>query len=76
MTTTDTPVPLPLRGDHVDAWLRAQRDEYPADSIAWGVLDDLLDTYRGHADTGMPLDEHACENGNVDDCHGCYEAAQ
>ena len=61
MTRTTTTPPLPLRGDHVDAWLRAQRDEYPADSITWDILDDLLDTYRGHADTGTPLDEHAYE---------------
>ncbi|MGA5820864.1 hypothetical protein ACPC54_23725 [Kitasatospora sp. NPDC094028] len=33
-------------------------------------LDDGAD-----ADTATPLDQHVCENGNPDDCYGCYEEA-
>lgn len=48
------------RGDDVEAWLKRWRDEFlhPADEFnraVWGALDDLLDDYRLHADTGMPL---------------------
>jgi hypothetical protein len=70
----------PQRGDAVEAWLKQQRDQYgwhgTNDATRWNTLDRLLDDYRLHADTGTPLDQHACENGNVDDCHGCYQAAK
>ena len=62
---TYTPPPLPRRGDHVEAWLKAQRDSirvqdaYDARWVA--LLDELLDDDRLHADTGTPLDQHACE---------------
>lgn len=68
------PPPLPRRGDPVEAWLKAQRDEYRQYCDAWTVLDTLLDEYRLHADTGTPLQEHCCEGGNVDDCAGCHDA--
>lgn len=69
---------LPRRGDAVEAWLKRQRDSirvqdaYDARWVA--LLDELLDAYRLHADTGTPLHEHCCEGGNVDDCAGCYDA--
>jgi hypothetical protein len=55
------PPPLPRRGDHVEAWLKKQRDEHDSASSHWGALDLALDDYRLHADTGTPLDQHACE---------------
>lgn len=67
--------PLPRRGDHVEAWLKQQRDQFNAGSPVWIAFDQQLDTYRLHADTGTPLHEHCCEGGNVDDCAGCYDAA-
>jgi hypothetical protein len=67
----------PRRGDAVEAWLKAQRDEYGSKaSFEWRALDEVLDTYRLHADTGTSLDRHCCENGNVDDCAGCYEESK
>jgi hypothetical protein len=71
------PAVPPRRGDAVEAWLKAQRDEYSRDhDTQWDVIDGLLDEYRLHADTGTPLDQHACEAGNGDDCHGCHQEAQ
>lgn len=67
---------LPRRGDRFEQWLKAQRDEFERRDSVWPVLDYLLDQYRLHADTGTPLNQHACENGTVDDCHGCYEASK
>lgn len=50
--------PIPTRDDAVAQWLKARRDEH-SDRYgrlpAWYVLDELLDTYRLHADTGIPL---------------------
>jgi hypothetical protein len=66
----------PRRGDAVEAWLKAQRDASAGYPAARDAADGLLDLYQIHADTGTPLDQHACENGTVDDCHGCYEAAK
>ncbi|WP_160051192.1 hypothetical protein [Nocardiopsis sp. FR26] len=51
---------LPARDDKFAVWLKTQRDEqitWPQ----WRALDGLLDLYRLHADTGTPLDQHACE---------------
>jgi hypothetical protein len=48
----------PQRGSDVEAWLKAKRDVYNDESGAsgaWWALDDLLDDYRLHADTGQPL---------------------
>ena len=48
---------LPQRGDDVEAWLKRQRDSYPKNTRQWSCIDDLLDNYRLHADTGSHLDE-------------------
>jgi hypothetical protein len=46
----------PRRDDAVAAWLKRRRDEQPdKDSGSWRVIDDLLDEYREHAETGTPL---------------------
>lgn len=50
-----TPEHRPMRGDDVAVWLRGQREEYPRGSRAWLALDEALDCYREHADTGTPL---------------------
>jgi hypothetical protein len=55
---------LPARGDNVEAWLKRARDAYSPygkEGDYFRLLDDLLDDYRLHADTGTPLAEHACE---------------
>ncbi|WP_354643910.1 hypothetical protein [Kitasatospora camelliae] len=57
-------------GDAVEAWLRAQRDAAADHPEAWQMMDGLLDLYRLHADTRTPLDQHVCEGGTPDDCHG------
>ena len=63
----------PRRGDAVEQWLKTQRDEYEVrSSPQWGALDEVLDTYRLHADTGTPLGEHVCEGRVVGDCE-CLE---
>lgn len=67
--------PLPARGDAVEAWLRAARDVHSdryGVTPAWFVLDDLLDLYRLHADTGTPLTEHVCQGQVIGDCE-CLE---
>jgi hypothetical protein len=45
----------PERGDQVEVYIKRKRDEYPHDDAGWIILDDLLDDYRLHADTGTPL---------------------
>jgi len=50
----------PCRGSDVEAWLKRKRDEHDGPDSghideAWYALDDLLDDYRLHADTGVPL---------------------
>lgn len=66
----------PRRGDAFEAWLKAQRDDYASDRAndhtMYDALDDLLDLYRLHADTGTPLGEHVCEGQVVGDCE-CLE---
>ena len=62
---------IPSRDDDFATWLKARRDEHEdryGRAPAWYLLDDLLDLYRLHADTGTPLNEHVCEAGNRDDC--------
>lgn len=44
----------PRRGDEVEAFIKRHRDDWRATS-GHDVLDDLLDAYRLHADTGTPL---------------------
>lgn len=62
----------PHRGDAVEAWLKAQRDRDSRGTVRWDVLDDALDLYRLHADTGTPLGEHVCEGRGCD----CGEAGR
>ncbi|GAA1455210.1 hypothetical protein [Nocardiopsis tropica] len=53
----------PRRDDGVAVWLKAQRDEYhQTTSPQWQVLDELLELYRLHADTGIPLDRDIPED--------------
>lgn len=52
------------RNDAVATWLKAQRDTYPVNSEKYLALDEALDTYRLHADTGTPLDEHVSDGGD------------
>lgn len=69
------PAPLPIRDDAVAAWLKAQRDLHEdryGRTPAWYVADHILETYRLHADTGTPLDEHVCEGLMAGDC-ACFE---
>ena len=60
---------LPRRGDAVEAWLRAQRDQYDngfTRDPQWEALDATLDAYRLHADTSTPLGQHACDGPHCD----------
>ena len=60
---------IPKRGDAVEQWLRTERDKYEVsrdhnDFVghdAYWALDDLIDSYRLHADTGMPIDQEVTE---------------
>jgi len=45
----------PSRNDDVEAWLRRWRDSFH-DVEEWNAINDMLDDYRAHADTGTPLD--------------------
>lgn len=52
------------RGDEIEAWIKAARDQHHRPVIdgldadrEWDVLDNLLDNYRLHADTGTRLSE-------------------
>jgi hypothetical protein len=72
-----TQPPQPARGDAFEAWLKAARDVHSdryGVTPAWFVLDDLLDSYRLHADTGTPLTEHVCDGRVIGDCE-CMEVA-
>ncbi|MBR8638657.1 hypothetical protein KEF29_03420 [Streptomyces tuirus] len=63
----------PSRGDAVERWLKAQRDEHrDTGRGVWTTLDNLLDRYRLHADMGVPLGGHVCEARVVGDCR-CLE---
>lgn len=71
------PTVRPCRGDQFDQWLKAQRDQYSErHDTQWDVINQILDDYRLHADTGTPLDQHVCEGGNIDDCYGCHQQEQ
>ncbi len=62
-TRADSPEALPRRGDAVDRWLKEWRDDFKGfngDDV-WAVLDDMLDDYRLHADTGTALDADVSE---------------
>lgn len=70
MAMTDT---QPRRGDAFEQWLKTQRDAYEQTTgREWRALDEVLDTYRLHADTHTPLDEHVCYAQAVGDCD-CLE---
>lgn len=61
----------PDRNSDVAAWIRSHRDRningYKLyDTGRYDALDDLLDDYRLHADTGTPLSEEAQENPKLD----------
>lgn len=50
----------PERGDDVEAWIKRERDKHDrygdgTPDWMWCALDNLLDNYREHADTGTPL---------------------
>lgn len=50
------------RGDEVEAWLKRLRDQHHNQASGytgdpWWLLDDALEDYRLHADTGTPLSE-------------------
>lgn len=45
----------PHRGDLLEAWIKARRDEQRPTGEGWSALDDLLDEYRLAADTGESL---------------------
>lgn len=45
----------PMRGDEVERWLKVWRDHFPDDEMRQ-TIDDMLEDYREHADTGTPLD--------------------
>jgi hypothetical protein len=62
------PTEPPHRGDKVDAWLRARREEYPRGTAEWHTVDGVLDRYRLHADTGTLLTEYVCECRGTADC--------
>lgn len=47
----------PRRGDLVEAWIKRRRDGNDKGTDAYDVLDNLLDDYRLHADTGTDLSE-------------------
>ena len=51
----------PRRDDDVAVWLKRKRDEYAANSGSWFVVDNLLEDYRLHADTGGSLTEDVSE---------------
>lgn len=52
----------PKRNDEVATWIKAKRDEH-GPGWRWGELDNLLDDYRLHADTGTPLTSDVDEMG-------------
>lgn len=52
---------VPKRGDAVETWLRSGRGQYREDSLHYMAMDLLLIDYITHADTGTPLDRHACD---------------
>jgi hypothetical protein len=67
----------PQGGDQFEQWLKTQRDEYESESSEqWKALNEVLDTYRLHADTGTPLNQHVCQACGLEDCAGCHEEGQ
>lgn len=64
----------PRRDSDVAAWLRAHRErhDYSAGNgfNAWSAIDEVLDDYRLHSDTGTPLTEPS-GTGVPDETCGC-----
>lgn len=53
---------VPHRGSNVEAWLKRYRDQFSrSNGSVWNIIDDLLDNYREHGDTGTPLSEDVIE---------------
>jgi hypothetical protein len=48
---------IPKRGDDVETWLKEERSKWDRNGDAWFAIDDLINSYRLHADTGMPIDQ-------------------
>jgi hypothetical protein len=49
-----------MRGSDVEAWIKRYRDSFRREGsarYAWYAIDGLLDDYRDHADTGVPMDQ-------------------
>lgn len=46
---------FPRRNDQVAIWLKNRRDEEKTNK--WEAIDDLLDIYRLHSDTGTALND-------------------
>lgn len=61
--TDETPAAVrhqPMRGSDVEAWIKRYRDRFaggPSADHLYHLVDNLLDDYRLHADTGTPLGE-------------------
>ena len=51
----------PERDDLVATWLKKWRDTYRTEKETYVAIDDMLEAYRLHADTGTPLDEEVQE---------------
>lgn len=65
---TATTQTQPRRGDAFEQWLKERRDEWAPDGCQpWQILDQALEEYRFHAETGTPLGEHVCEGQAVGD---------
>ncbi len=47
----------------VETWLIQRRDRYV--DIGWTILNELLDDYRLHIQTGTPLTKHVCDCGDL-----------
>ena len=46
---------IPTREDDVAEWIKKWRETFGDKSPQWYAIDDMLDDYREHADTGTPL---------------------
>jgi hypothetical protein len=53
----------PRRGDEVEAWLKAERDEYAHGGLTWSAISNLIDAYRMHADASVPLGRDVSDGG-------------
>lgn len=48
---------VPHRGSNVEVWLKQYRDQASKNNSSLYILDDLLESYREHGDTGTPLSQ-------------------